>query len=70
MMRQATTATERLDAAKQSVSAPRRGNVGYFDRLLPTQARFAVVQDAQREDSSLARSRNPGNVGLDNQAAV
>jgi hypothetical protein len=26
-------------------------------------SRFAVVQDAQRDDSSLARSRNPGNVG-------
>jgi hypothetical protein len=34
-----------------------------FDRLVPTGARFAIAQYAQRDDPGLAMTRNPGNVG-------
>ena|ERR1700680_1329067 len=48
--------------ATQSVSAPRRGKSAISTACYARRPRFAVAQDAQRDNPGLATTRNPGNV--------
>jgi SAM-dependent methyltransferase len=50
--------------AKQHVSVPRCGQLAVLIACRARGARFAVAQDARRDDPGLAPIRNPGNVGL------
>src|ERR1700736_6803496 len=48
---------------QQHVSAPRRGQLAVLTACCAHGARFAVAQDARRDDPGLATARNLGNVG-------
>jgi hypothetical protein len=64
MRLQTTTAKVRLDAAKPPVSALRAQSIGSFDRILRPHRGITVANDAQKSDSDLTTTGNPGNVGL------
>jgi hypothetical protein len=49
--------------AEQHVSARRRGLLAVSTAWYGRGARFAVAQDARRDDPRLAMTPNPGNVG-------
>jgi hypothetical protein len=53
-----------LMRAEQHVSVPRCGQLAVLTACRACGARFAVAQDARRDDPGLATIRNPGNVGL------
>jgi hypothetical protein len=63
-MRQATTAKVCLDAVKAARSAASMPPNGWLERRRARSAGFPVVEDAQKSDSGLAITENPGNVGL------
>ena len=50
--------------AEQHVSVPRCGQLAVLTACRARGARFAVAQDARRDNPGLATIRNPGNVGL------
>jgi hypothetical protein len=52
-----------LMRAEQHVSVPRCGQLAVLTACRARGARFAVAQDARRDDPGLATIRNPGNVG-------
>ena len=49
--------------AEQHVSVPRCGQLAVLTACRARGARFAIAQDARRDDPDLATIRNPGNVG-------
>ena len=49
---------------EQHVSVPRCGQLAVLTACRARGARFAVAQDARRDDLGPATIRNPGNVGL------
>ena len=49
--------------SEQHVSVPRSGQLAVLTGCRARGARFAVAQDARRDDPGLATIRNPGNVG-------
>jgi hypothetical protein len=54
--------------AEQQVSVPRCGQLAVLTACRARGARFAVAQDARRDDPGLGTIRNPGNVGSDLRA--
>jgi hypothetical protein len=52
-----------LMRAEQHGSVPRCGQLAVLTACRARGARFAVAQDARRDDPGLATIRNPGNVG-------
>jgi hypothetical protein len=64
-MRRTTTAEVRPNAGRATRLSSQRGKLAVLTACRARATRFAVAQDARRDEHRLTTTRNPGNVALE-----